>query len=30
MESIENADWTNAERWVDIIESRIQNASHRL
>jgi N-acetylated-alpha-linked acidic dipeptidase len=30
MESIEDADWINAERWVDIIESRIKNAGHRL
>ncbi|KAK4181755.1 putative vacuolar protein sorting-associated protein 70 [Triangularia setosa] len=27
MESIDGEDWTNAERWVDIIESRILNAA---
>ena len=30
MESIDNEDWTNGERWVDIIESRILNAAHRM
>ncbi|KAL2261354.1 hypothetical protein VTK26DRAFT_4351 [Humicola hyalothermophila] len=30
MESIDNADWANAERWVDIIESRILDAVHKL
>ncbi|KAK4141867.1 uncharacterized protein C8A04DRAFT_30560 [Dichotomopilus funicola] len=30
VESIEDEDWTNAERWVDIIESRLKNAAHRL
>ncbi|KAL2134960.1 hypothetical protein VTI74DRAFT_10281 [Chaetomium olivicolor] len=30
MESIDNQDWTNAERWVDIIESRMRNAARRL
>ncbi|KAK4155527.1 hypothetical protein C8A00DRAFT_13473 [Chaetomidium leptoderma] len=30
MESIDNEDWVNAERWVDIIESRMRNAAHRL
>ncbi|SPQ18813.1 d1f29f99-ca83-442f-b59f-37161cc1d279 [Thermothielavioides terrestris] len=30
VESIDNQDWANAERWVDIIESRIRNAAQRL
>ncbi|KAK4128138.1 Zn-dependent exopeptidase [Parathielavia appendiculata] len=30
MESIDSEDWVNAERWVDIIESRMRNAAHRL
>jgi N-acetylated-alpha-linked acidic dipeptidase len=30
VESIDNQDWSNAERWVDIIESRIRNAAHGL
>ncbi|KAK4195101.1 hypothetical protein QBC40DRAFT_212200 [Triangularia verruculosa] len=30
MESIDQEDWTNAERWVDIIESRIEKASKGL
>jgi len=30
MESIDERDWVNAERWVDIIESRLKNAGHRL
>lgn len=30
MESIDAEDWTNAERWVDIIESRILNAAAKL
>ncbi|KAL2199854.1 hypothetical protein P885DRAFT_29208 [Corynascus similis CBS 632.67] len=30
VESIDAQDWTNAERWVDIIESRLKNAAHRL
>jgi N-acetylated-alpha-linked acidic dipeptidase len=30
VESIDDEDWVNAERWVDIIESRLKNAAHRL
>lgn len=30
VESIDAEDWTNAERWVDIIESRINNAARKL
>lgn len=30
MESIDAEDWTNAKRWVDIIESRIHNAGAKL
>ncbi|GAB1311056.1 Glutamate carboxypeptidase [Madurella fahalii] len=30
MESIDTEDWTNAERWVDIIESRVLNAGEKL
>jgi N-acetylated-alpha-linked acidic dipeptidase len=30
MESIDAEDWKNAERWVDIIESRILNAARGL
>ncbi|KAK3996452.1 PA domain-containing protein [Cladorrhinum sp. PSN332] len=30
MESIDVQDWTNARRWVDIIESRIKNAARAI
>ncbi|KAK4044484.1 hypothetical protein C8A01DRAFT_42668 [Parachaetomium inaequale] len=30
VESIDEGDWVNAERWVDIIESRMRNAARRL
>ncbi|KAK4190470.1 putative vacuolar protein sorting-associated protein 70 [Podospora australis] len=30
VESIDSEDWTNAQRWVDIIESRIYNAARKL
>jgi len=30
VESIDDRDWVNAERWVDIIESRVKNAGKGL